>query len=121
MLPSCASIMSGTSQTIKVTSTPPGAACTLNRKETSEGEEVEIASVDPTPGEAHISKTKYPITVQCSKPGHFDATSHLESGNEGSTLGNILLGGGIGWAVDSARGADNKYAEFVNVILTKEE
>ena len=118
-LPSCASIVSGTSQTIQVTSTPTGAECTLNRKETTEGQEIQIATVPTTPGQVYISKTKFPITVQCNKSGYTQGVSYLESGNEGSTLGNIILGGGIGWAVDSARGADNKYAEFINVPLAK--
>jgi len=32
-------------------------------------------------------------------------------------FGNIVLGGGIGWAIDSASGADNKYDGVVNVTL----
>ncbi|MGE0424964.1 MAG: SHOCT domain-containing protein, partial [Reyranellaceae bacterium] len=30
----------------------------------------------------------------------------------------IILGGGIGWAIDSASGADNKYQEVTTVTLT---
>ena len=30
---------------------------------------------------------------------------------------NIILGGGIGWAIDSASGADNKYTSPVNLTL----
>lgn len=119
LLPSCASIVSGTDQKIQVTSTPVGADCALSRKETTEGQEVEIARVNPTPGEVLVKKTKFPITIQCNKPGYLEGISRLESGNEGSTLGNILLGGGIGWAVDSARGADNKYDDFANVPLAQ--
>ncbi|MFN4088863.1 MAG: hypothetical protein ACK4QW_07435 [Alphaproteobacteria bacterium] len=32
-------------------------------------------------------------------------------------MGNIILGGGIGWAIDSASGADNKYTSPVNMTL----
>lgn len=35
----------------------------------------------------------------------------------GATFGNIVLGGGIGWAIDSASGADNKYTSPVNITL----
>jgi hypothetical protein len=39
------------------------------------------------------------------------------SGAAGATFGNIVAGGGIGWAIDSASGADNKYDAPVNVTL----
>jgi hypothetical protein len=35
-------------------------------------------------------------------------------------LGNIVLWGGIGWAIDSALGADNKYGKPVNMTLMPE-
>jgi len=121
LLPSCASIVSGTAQQIKVASTPTGADCVLLRKAEDISGEQQIGQVSPTPGEVTVEKTKYDITVKCNKPGYLEGIAYLNSGNEGSTLGNIILGGGIGWAVDSARGADNKYEEFVNVPLAAVE
>jgi len=50
--------------------------------------------------------------------GYYPETVAVDSEIQGSTWGNIVLGGGIGWAVDSARGADNKYADTVTVRLT---
>ena len=41
----------------------------------------------------------------------------LDSGIEAATWGNIVLGGFIGWGVDSAAGADNKYPEQVTITL----
>lgn len=41
----------------------------------------------------------------------------VKSEIQDATWGNIILGGGIGWAVDSASGADNKYAEYVNISM----
>lgn len=115
-LTSCASIISGTSQTINVNSTPSGAECDLVRYESSAKKESVIASVSKTPGQATIQKTKHDITVKCKK-GNMKGESILDSGSEGATVGNIILGGGIGWAVDSAVGADNKYPENINVPL----
>jgi hypothetical protein len=40
-----------------------------------------------------------------------------KSGNAKATLGNILLGGVVGWGIDSATGADNKYTSPVNITL----
>ncbi len=110
-LANCASILSGTSQEIFVNTNPPGADCVLNRLGTS------IGSVNPTPGEVTIQKTKEDITIVCNLEGYQEATHFSNSGIQAATWGNIVLGGGIGWAVDSARGADNYYDTPVNITL----
>lgn len=112
-LPACSTIVEGRSQEITVNTNPPGASCTLIRQEKP------IATISPTPGSAYIEKSKYDITIKCSKPGYETATYLNHSGAAGATFGNIILGGGIGWAVDSASGADNKYDSPVNVTLVR--
>jgi hypothetical protein len=107
----CSSIIEGTSQEIQIVTNPAGATCTLMR----EGQPV--GTVNQTPGTVLIKKTKYDITVLCDKPGFMQATYLNHSGAAGATFGNIVLGGGIGWAVDSASGADNKYDNPVNLTM----
>ena len=107
----CSSIIEGTSQEITVNTNPAGAKCALNR------EGVSIARIDPTPGAVTIKKTKNDITVVCDKDGYQQATFMNKSGVAGATVGNIILGGGIGWAIDSASGADNKYDTPINLTL----
>ena len=110
-LSGCASIISGTSQEIKINTNPAGANCQLIR------EGAVIARVEQTPGGVTIKKTKHDITLKCNKDGYQEATYLNHSGAEGATFGNMVLGGGIGWAIDSASGADNKYDGIVNVTL----
>lgn len=107
----CSSIISGTTQQILVNTNPAGADCALFRQGTR------IATVQNAPGSALVDKTKHDITILCVKPGYQQATHFNKSGVEGATLGNIILGGGIGWAIDSASGADNKYESPVNITL----
>ena len=111
LLGACSSIIEGTSQEIMVNTNPAGANCSLNRQGLS------IARINPTPGAATIKKLKYDITIVCDKDGYQEATYLNHSGVAGATFGNIVLGGGIGWAVDSAAGADNKYDSPVNITL----
>jgi hypothetical protein len=111
LISACASIVSGTEQDITVNTTPAGADCALVR----EGQT--IARVSSTPGTVTVDKTKHNINVVCNKPGYQTGSFLNESGTEGSTAGNILAGGLIGWGIDSARGADNKYDEGVNITL----
>jgi hypothetical protein len=115
LLCGCSSIIEGTSQEIMVNTNPAGAKCSLQRQGES------IARIDPTPGATTIKKTKYDITILCDKEGYQQATYLNHSGAAGATFGNIILGGGIGWAVDSAAGADNKYDTPVNITLVPEE
>lgn len=114
-LSACSSIIEGTSQEVMVNTNPPAADCALER----EGNV--IARVSPTPGAATIKKTKYDITIRCNAAGYQEATYLNHSGTAGATWGNIVAGGGIGWAVDSASGADNKYESPVNITLVPKQ
>ena len=108
-LAGCGTITQGTSQNINIASTPPGGHCDLTRK----GEHV--ATLDATPGVVKVDKTKNDILLTCKLAGYQDASVNLESGYGVGTFGNIILGGGIGWAINSATGADNKYPSNANV------
>ena len=112
LLTSCSSIIEGRSQTLSFNSSPPGAVCALNRNG------LPIGNVT-TPGGILVEKTKYNIQVVCSKEGYDDSTVLIKSDVAGATFGNIILGGGIGWAIDSASGADNKYQDVTNVFLNR--
>jgi hypothetical protein len=111
VLTGCASIITGTSQQISVATTPTGAKCVVSRQGQS------IAVVQPTPGVATVQKDKHDILITCDKDGYQTANEYVHSGVEAGTFGNIILGGVIGWGVDSATGADNKYTETVMVSM----
>jgi len=112
-LPACSTILEGRSQQIQVNTNPPGANCDFLRNGES------IASVAPTPGGTYIEKTKYDLNIKCNKPGYQESTYLDHSGVDWVTAGNVLLGGLIGWGIDSATGADNKYDSPVNISLPK--
>lgn len=107
----CSSIIEGTSQDIALNTNPAGANCGIYRQG------LRIAEVTNTPGSALVKKTKYDITVLCIKDGYQQATYMNHSGSAGATFGNIVAGGLIGWGIDSASGADNKYDGTVNLTL----
>jgi hypothetical protein len=107
----CASIITGTSQQIAIATMPSGAKCVVSR----EGQA--MAMVEPTPGMATVRKDKHDILVTCDKEGYQTATQYLHSGIEAGAFGNIIAGGLIGWGVDSATGADNKYPETTTLVM----
>lgn len=112
-LSACSSIVEGTSQELVINTNPEGADCEIQR----EGNV--IGRVSPTPGGVVVKKTKHDITVVCNKKGYQTAKFFNKSDVAGATVGNIILGGGIGWAIDSASGADNKYLTPMNINLNK--
>jgi hypothetical protein len=107
----CSSIIEGRSQQIVINTNPSGATCSLIRND------MPIGTVTPTPNGILIEKTKHDIIVKCNKEGYQEATYFNKSGSAGATFGNIVLGGGIGWAIDSASGADNKYDSPLNITM----
>jgi hypothetical protein len=110
-LSGCASIVSGRSQEILVNTNPPGATCDLVRQGNV------IATVANTPGGVTIQKTKHDILLKCSKDGFQQATYFNHSGIEEMTYGNVVIGGLVGWGIDSATGSDNSYDGYVNISM----
>ena len=110
LLGACATLFSGTKQTIHVDSDPQGAACEMKRNG------VLIASFS-TPAEVRVEKTKHDIVLTCSKPSYDNAYSGADSEIEGWVYGNLIIGGLVGWGIDSATGADNDYRDHIMLKL----
>lgn len=111
LLSACASIVEGTTQEIVVNTTPEGAYCKLLR------EGMPIGQIASTPGGVTVKKTKHSIVMECTKEGFHKLTFYNKSDVENAAFGNIILGGGIGWIIDSSSGADNKYTSPINVSM----
>ena len=107
----CATITTGTTQSIAINTEPQGADCSFTR------ENVLVARINPTPGAASVSKSKGAIGVLCKRAEYQDVAGTIESKFQDATAGNILLGGLIGVAIDSASGAMNKYPESVTFTM----
>jgi hypothetical protein len=110
LLPGCASVVKGSSQTIAIT-TPPtdGAQCTLSSGQGN----WQVTS----PGAVTVSKSKDDMQVRCIKPGWQDGFGNIPSNFQGWTVGNLLIGGIIGLGVDAATGAINEYPNAFQVPM----
>ncbi len=113
LLPACATVVEGTSDTVTLSTTPAGATCTVDRN----GERV--AAVAATPGSVRISKSRHDLNVTCTKEGYQLATTAASSRFTGSTFGNVIAGGVIGVVVDAASGANNRYPSDVRIELAE--
>jgi hypothetical protein len=106
----CASVVKGSSESLVVT-TPPvtGATCVLNNSRGS--------YTVTTPGPVTVQRSKHDIQIRCNKDGYREATATIPSDFEGWTLGNIIIGGVGGFAVDAATGAMNEYPHAFQVPM----
>ncbi|TWS97324.1 hypothetical protein [Reyranella sp. CPCC 100927] len=111
LLGSCATVLSGTSQELTFVTYPEGAQCAVSRS--GDGS---LGSITKTPGKLRVLRRKDPLTVVCTGAGSEQTTEIIEPTFSGATLGNILMGGLIGAAVDASSGANNYYPER-NIIV----
>ncbi len=111
LLSACATLVNGTSQTVTVSTTPPGASCTLDRMGTR------IGAISSTPGSVRIDKSKNDLAVTCTKDGFQTATVAHAPSFGGATFGNIIAGGVIGVVVDAASGANYSYPDDIRVDM----
>jgi hypothetical protein len=111
-LAACATVTKGTTQVIAV-NTPgvPGATCTLTSS--AIGSQLVV-----TPGTISLEKSKEEVSVRCTKQCYTEGVGVIASNLEGMTAGNIILGGVIGFGVDAASGAMNKYTPEIQVVMT---
>lgn len=112
LLSGCASIVSGTSESVSVETTPvSGATCTLtNGKGTW--------YIPETPGSVVVHKSSSYLNVDCQKAGYYDGQAAVKSKLRPMIAGNILFGGAIGAGVDAYDGAGFAYPVNIQVLMT---
>src|SRR5438552_6997932 len=112
LLPACASLTSGTEQTIAVATSPGvNASCTLRNANGS-------WRVARTPGTVTVQRAYGDLIVACAAVDGASGEATMVSGVAGATYGNILLMGSVVWAaIDAASGAAYAYPERITVAL----
>lgn len=114
-LTGCATLTTGTDQSVEVATDPEGAACTFIRN----GETIGV--VDPTPGTLRVSKANADILVRCTKAGYLDNNGRVGSSFQAWTFGNIIFGGLIGVFIDIASGATSEYEPRVQITMIPQQ
>ncbi len=117
MTSGCATITTGTDQSVSVVTEKnvEGAKCELTD---AKGHKWYIPS---TPGTATVLKGDGPMTVTCTKEDYNKALLMVDETFAGATLGNILIGGGIGIFIDAMSGAAQQYPDQIIVWMEPEE
>lgn len=113
LLTGCASIVSGTGETVTVF-TPPvqGAHCKLSN---NKGEWY----ISSTPQSVRVHRSNKPLVTVCHKPGYYTSRKAFGSSANAAAFGNAVAGGIIGAGVDMADGAAFSYQTKLYVSMTK--
>ncbi len=117
LLSGCATITSGTSQSVNVVTEKnvTEAKCELTDKKGGKW------FIPSTPGSASVKKGDGPLSIICKKDGYKTAELMVDETLVPATFGNILLGGGIGIIVDSVSGAAQEYPDHILVWMDPEK
>lgn len=110
LMSGCATIISGTTQKVNVTTTPSDATAKVDNI---------LSAKTPT---VFTLERKSDHTLEISKEGFKSTTVLMRRTFNGMATGNILIGGLIGTGVDAVSGATNKIIpERVDLILEEGE
>jgi hypothetical protein len=106
----CASMFTGTSSIVNVTSTPSGADCDIAGRGVH------------TPGNVSLSKSGDDLIANCQKEGYLPGSTRVESSFNAVTLLDTFLGipGALAYIIDFSTGAAFEYPEQVSINLLKE-
>ncbi|MEP3889362.1 MAG: hypothetical protein ABJN69_02775 [Hellea sp.] len=114
-LSACSTVVNGSNQLVKInTGDVTGADCTATG-----GSDFAVNESFVTPAEVKFPRSKKALKIECNKAGYQTASKTVTGKVEGSTAGNIILGGGIGVGVDALTGAIYKYPGTVMIPMTR--
>ena len=116
LLTGCASIVSGSKQSVSV-EVPPvsGAVCTLSN---NDGEWF----VTSSPGSVTINRDSSDLVISCKKNGETLGVTQVSSSMRPLVIGNVvflLVGGIIGTAIDFGTGSAYEYPTLIKVPIQK--
>lgn len=102
-LPACDTITTGAE--------PPGATCNLSR------DGVLLGSVQATPGAVCVSKSGHDIAVNCAMYGRANGAAVISASGQSASLGNLTIGGLLGYGLDLATGSAAEYPRTVKIWM----
>lgn len=112
----CASIVSGTNQTVSIETRNKGEQITnANCKLTNDKGNWFVT----TPGSVVVNRSYNDLSIRCEKDGIDPGLLTAKSFTKGMAFGNILFGGIIGAGVDMASGAAYDYPSLFTIEMGK--
>jgi len=112
-LGACSTVVNGKNQSVAFdTGAVTGADCTATG-----GSDFAVNKQFQTPADVKLPRSSKTIDITCNKTGYQTASRSISGKVEGSTAGNLVLGGPIGVGVDALTGAIYKYPDTVSIPM----
>ncbi len=111
LLAGCGTLLEGNQQAFTVATSPPGAACVLER----DGDRVGI--VMETPAVVPLEKSKHDLVVTCRKRGYQTMAERVRPHYVDTTYYNFIFPGPIGFAWDGAASSILEYPAGISIPL----
>lgn len=108
-LSACASIVTGTTQSVSIETSQNSAQCELKNDKGK-------WHVSDTPASVVVQRSYDDLIVTCHKSG-LSGSASFKSTTKAMAIGNIVFGGAIGAGVDTATGAAFDYPSVMKVEL----
>lgn len=109
----CATIISGDSEDISISTTPNlDANCVASNSRGS-------WNVEHAPNNVMVKRSNSNLIVHCKTKDGYKGTRVVNSGIKSTAAGNLLLGGVIGGGIDAASGAAFDYPSDIIVPMRK--
>ncbi|MGJ7555792.1 hypothetical protein ACSFBI_17480 [Variovorax sp. RB3P1] len=115
LLTGCASVTHGTTQVVKIETLTmsgelvDGAKCTV----ANDKSEAVMRSGQSVP----VRRSGGNLSIECTHPGQPPASGQATSRVNGGMVGNILIGGLVGAAIDSGTGAGFNYPSWMQLVF----
>lgn len=115
ILTGCASVAHGTTQAVKIETltasgqTIDGAECRLTN---DKGEAVTMSGQS-----VPVRRSGGNLSIECTQPGQAPAGGQAVSRVNGGMVGNILIGGLVGAAIDAGNGAGFNYPSWMQLVF----
>lgn len=115
LLTGCASVTHGTTQVVKIETLTmggelvDGAECTV----ANDKSEAVMRSGQSVP----VRRSGGNLSIECTHPGQPPASGQATSRVNGGMVGNILIGGLVGAAIDSGTGAGFNYPSWMRLVF----
>ena len=115
LLTGCASVTHGTTQAVKIETLTAsgelvdGAECTV----ANDKSEALMRSGQTVP----VRRSGGNLNIECTQPGQPPASGQATSRVNGGMVGNILIGGLVGAAIDSGTGAGFNYPSWMQLVF----
>ena len=115
ILTGCASVTHGTTQAVKIETltangqTVDGAECRLSN---DKGEAVTMSGQSVS-----VRRSSGNLSIECTQPGQSPAGGQAVSRVNGGMVGNIVIGGLVGAAIDASNGAGFNYPSWMQLVF----